>query len=319
MKYLFGPVNSRRLGLSLGVDLVPAKICSFDCIYCELGPTTTLTVRRGEYSSTGAIIGELEEYFTDLESGRSGLVTPQVITLTASGEPTLHSGIARVIAYLKGRTEIPVVVLTNGSLLDDPQVRLDLLGADIVVPSLDAVLPESFAQVNKPAGVCGDPQRLVDGLVAFTEEFGGSVWLEILLVEGINDSEADIVALVEAAVRIRPEKIQLNTVVRPPALVSARPLAAARLQEIADRFGDIPVEVVGNFVGQGNPVGERTAEEIRAMLQRRPCTLEDVSQALRLTEENVARLLGELVGAGKIRETIHDGRRYYQINKSGKI
>jgi len=318
MKYLFGPVNSRRLGLSLGVDLVPAKICSFDCIYCELGVTTTLTVRRGEYSPTGAIIAELEGYFADLESGRGGLVTPQVITLTGSGEPTLHSGIGRVIAYLKGRTEIPVVVLSNGSLFDDPQVRLDLLGADIVVPSLDAVLPESFKRVNKPAGACADPQKIVDGLAAFTEEFGGSVWLEILLVEGINDSEADIVALVAAAARIRPERIQLNTVVRPPALALARPLSVPRLQEIAGRFGDIPVEVVGSFVGQGNLVGERTAEEIRAMLQRRPCTLEDVSQALGLTDATVARLIGELVGAGKIGETIHDGRRYYQVTKSGK-
>ena len=319
MKYLFGPVNSRRLGLSLGVDLVPSKICSFDCIYCELGSTNALTVKRGEYSPTGAIIAELEGYFSDLEAGRSGMVTPQVITLTASGEPTLNSGIGRVIAYLKGRTEIPVVVLTNGSLLDDPQVRLDLMGADIVVPSLDAVLPESFVRVNKPAGSCSDPQKIVEGLVAFTEEFGGAVWLEILLVEGVNDSEADIVALVEAAARIRPERIQLNTVVRPPALAMARPLSVARLQEIAGRFGEIPVEVVGSFVAQGNPVGERTAEEIRAMLQRRPCTLEDVSQALGLTEETVARLIGELVRAGKIGETIHDGRRYYQINKPGKI
>ncbi|NTV15295.1 MAG: radical SAM protein [Desulfobulbaceae bacterium] len=319
MKYLFGPVNSRRLGLSLGVDLVPAKICSFDCIYCEIGPTTALTVKRGEYSPTAAIIAELEEYFVALEAGHSGLVTPQVITLTASGEPTLHSGIARVIAYLKGRTEIPVVVLTNGSLLDDPQVRLDLMGADIVVPSLDAVRPESFAQVNKPAGSCGDPQKLLEGLISFTEEFGGSVWLEILLVEGINDSEADIVALVEAVAQIKPERIQLNTVVRPPALAMARPLSSARLQEIAGRFGDIPVEVVGNFVSQGSPVGERTAEEIRAMLQRRPCTLEDVRQALGLSEETVARLIGELVGAGKIGETIHDGRKYYQVNKPEKI
>ena len=319
MKYLFGPVNSRRLGLSLGVDLVPAKICSYDCIYCEIGPTNALTVRRGEYSPTAGIIAELEGYFADLESGRGGLVTPQVITLTGSGEPTLHSGIGRIIAYLKGRTEIPVVVLTNASLLPDPQVRLDLMGADIVVPSLDAVLPESFARVNKPAGACSDPQQLVEGLIAFTEEFGGSVWLEILLVEGVNDSEADIVALAEAAARIRPERIQLNTVIRPPALALARPLSVARLQEIAGRFGEIPVEVVGSFVGQGNQVGERTAEEIRAMLQRRPCTLEDVSQALGLAEDTVARLIGELVGAGKIGETIHDGRKYYQVNKPEKI
>lgn len=312
MKYLFGPVNSRRLGLSLGVDLVPAKICSFDCIYCEIGPTTALTMRRGEYAPTAAVIAELEEYFTGLESGRG--VVPRVVTLTASGEPTLHSGIGRIISYLKGRTELPVVVLTNGSLFTDPQVRLDLMGADIVAPSLDSARPESYALVNRPSPHCPGPAELIEGLAAFTEEFGGEVWLEILLVEGVNDSEADIAALVLAVARIRPDRIQLSTVVRPPAVPSARPLSATRLREIAGRFGEIPVEVVAGFTGPEGSGGVSTSEEIWEMLKRRPCTVEDIGQALGLTEAAVSQSICDLAEAGRIRETVYDGRKYYQVS-----
>jgi len=315
MKYLFGPVNSRRLGLSLGVDLVPAKICSFDCVYCEVGRTTGLTCRRGEYVPTGEIIAELEEYFTALAAGRVS-PAPQVVTLTASGEPTLHSGIGRIIAFLKERTKLPVVVLTNSSLLGDPQVRLDLMAADILIPSLDSARQESYVRVNRPARECGDPQDLVAGLAAFSEEFGGEIWLEILLVEGLNDSEEDIEALAAAAARIRPSRVQLNTVVRPPADNSAHPLTTARLGEIAGRFGRIPVEVIAGYSGSLSGAGEGKGEEILKILQRRPGTAGDIGQALGLAEPVVARLISELAKAGGIRETIHDGRKYYQINKS---
>lgn len=315
MKHLFGPVNSRRLGLSLGIDLVPAKICSFDCVYCEVGRTTALTCRRGEYVPTGEIVAELEDYFAALEAGRGGPL-PQVVTLTGSGEPTLHSGIGRIIAFLQERSDLPVVVLTNSSLLCDPLVRLDLMAADIVVPSLDAVRPESYARVNRPARECDDPRRLLDGLVAFAEEFGGEIWLEILLVDGLNDSKADIEALVAAALRIGPARVQLNTVVRPPAEITARPVPAARLREIAGRFAPIPVEVIADFSGISQRSGAADGEEILNMLQRRPGTAADIGQALGLTEPVVARLISELALAGRIRETMHDGRKYYQINKS---
>ncbi len=314
MKYIFGPVNSRRLGLSLGVDLVPAKICSFDCVYCEVGRTTTLTCERGEYVPTAELLAELEEYLRALAAGRVEQA-PQVITLTGSGEPTLHRDLGRIIAFIKQRTTLPVVVLTNGSLLADPQVRLDLMAADIVVPSLDAARAQSFARVDRPALACNDPQRLIAGLAAFTEEFGGQVWLEILLVAGFNDSEADIAALVAAVAQIRPERVQLNTVVRPPAEARAQPLPPARLHEIAARFAPTPVEVIAGFTGPDLRRGQADLEEIMKILQRRPGTAADIGQALGLTEPAVARLISQLAKAGRIRETEHDGRRYYQINQ----
>ena len=311
MKYLFGPVNSRRLGLSLGVDLVPAKICNFDCIYCEVGVTTGLTVKRREYSPTREIIAELDGFFAGVENGAGQ--KPDFVTLTSSGETTLHTGLGEVIRYIKRRFDIPVAVLTNGALLPDPQVRLELMAADLVVPSLDAALKETLAAINRPAPECADPERIVDGLVSFAEEFGGEIWLEILLADGVNDSDEDIAALVEAVNRIKPRRVQLNTVVRPPAVSSARPLSEERLQEIAARFENHLVEIIADYSGSAAKYPDKVEKaQILEMLKRRPCTGEDVCEATGVARNEVERLLNELEESSLIRETIHDGRKYFQ-------
>ena len=314
MKYLFGPVNSRRLGLSLGVDLVPAKICNFDCIYCEVGVTTGLTVKRREYTPTREIIAELEEFFVDLEA-RSGQ-RPDFITLTSSGEPTLHTGLGDVVRYVKQHLDIPVAVLTNGALLTDPQVRLELMAADIVVPSLDAARPAALEAINRPAPECGDPGKIIEGLVSFTEEFGGEVWLEILFAAGVNDSEEDIAALVAAVDRIRPERIQLNTVVRPPAEAWAQPLPEKKMDEIAARFKGHRVEIIADYRGKAARKPQQPGKmEILEMLKRRPCTRKDICEATGLVGRDVDLLLNELEDSNLIREKIHDGRKYYQAAK----
>ncbi|MCA1765237.1 MAG: radical SAM protein [Desulfobulbaceae bacterium] len=270
--------------MSLGVDLVPAKICNFNCIYCEVGVTTGLTVKRREYTPTAEIIAELKEFFAGLDSESAGW--PDFVTLTSSGEPTLHTGIGDVIRYVKQELEIPVAVLTNGALLFDPQVRLDLLAADIVVPSLDAARP------------------------------GGEIWLEILLVADVNDNEEDIDALVAAVARIRPDRVQLNTVVRPPAESWARPLSEERIKEVAGRFKDCKVEIIADYSGRAAVRPERPQkQEILEMLKRRPCTRTDIREATGLAGEDVDRLLNELAEASLIRETMHDGRKYYQAGK----
>ena len=311
MKYLFGPVNSRRLGLSLGVDLVPAKICNFDCIYCEVGVTTGLTASRREYSPTSEIIAELDGFFAGLEHGEGQ--RPDFVTLTSSGETTLHTGLGEVIRYIKQRFDIPVAVLTNGALLPDAQVRLELMAADIVVPSLDAARPTTLAAINRPAAECADPEKIIGGLISFAEEFGGEMWLEILLAAGVNDSDEDIAALVAAVARIRPQRVQLNTVVRPPAVSSSRPLSEQKLKDVAARFKDCPVEIIADYSGRAakNPDKVEKAQIVE-MLKRRPCTQMDISEATGLGREEVDRLLNELEESSLIRETIHDGRRYFQ-------
>jgi len=314
MKHLFGPVNSRRLGLSLGVDLVPAKICNFDCIYCEVGVTTGLTVKRREYTPTREIIEELEEFFADLED-RSGQ-RPDFVTLTSSGEPTLHTGLGEVIRYVKKRLDIPVAVLTNGALLTDPQVRLELMAADIVVPSLDAARPAAMEAINRPAPECADPGKIIEGLSSFTEEFGGEVWLEILLAAGVNDSEEDIDALVAAVDRIRPERVQFNTVVRPPAEAWAQPLPEKKMKDIAARFKGHRVEIIADYRGKAARRPQQPGKmEILEMLKRRPCTWKDICEATGLQGSDVDRLLNELEDSSLIRENIHDDRKYYQAEK----
>jgi len=310
MKHLFGPVNSRRLGISQGIDLVPAKICNFNCIYCEIGATTTLTCTRREYIPLPELLAEIDTVLADREL----LAHLDVFTITASGEPTLHSGIGRIIRYLKEKTDKPVVVLTNGGLFYLPEVRHDLLEADIVIPSLDSAREESYRRINRPLA-CSPLSELIEGLVAFRKEFSGKLWLEILLAKGINDSDEDIAALISAVEKIRPDKVQLNTVARPPLEIFAKPLTREELEAVARRIPG-PVEILVDFTTREREKFRNISEdEIIEMLKRRPCTSNDVSEALNLDPDIAQIMLQQLADSGRIIETTHHDKRYYQINR----
>jgi wyosine [tRNA(Phe)-imidazoG37] synthetase (radical SAM superfamily) len=310
MKHLFGPVNSRRLGISQGIDLVPSKICNFNCIYCEIGATTTLTCTRREYIPLPELLAEIDTVLADREL----LAHLDVFTITASGEPTLHSGIGRIIRYLKEKTDKPVVVLTNGGLFYLPEVRHDLLEADIVIPSLDSAREESYRRINRPLA-CSPLTELIEGLVAFRKEFSGKLWLEILLAKGINDSDEDITALISAVEKIRPDKVQLNTVARPPLETFAKPLTREELEAVARRIPG-PVEILVDFTTREREKFRNISEdEIVEMLKRRPCTSNDVSEALNLDPDIAQIMLQQLADSGRIIETTHHDKRYYQINR----
>lgn len=312
MKYLFGPVNSRRLGLSLGIDLLPPKICNFNCIYCEVGPTTDLTCERREYVPTGDILAEIDE----LLARPAAVAELDVFTITAMGEPTLHSGLGTIIRHLKAHTDKPVAVLTNGALLYLAEVRAELQAADIVIPSLDSARLESYRRINRPAD-CARLPEIIDGLCVFSREFDGQFWLEILLASGINDAAEDIEALKAAIMKIRPARVQLNTVARPPLESFARPVSQAKMEAIAAELGkgfDGVVEILVDFARRArenfHPIVEA---EIIDMLKRRPCTAADVSQALQLESEAAARAMARLEQSGRLHTTVHAGKTYYQI------
>lgn len=307
MKYLFGPVNSRRLGLSLGIDLLPAKTCNFNCIYCEVGPTTKLTSIRREYIPTEEILAEVDQFFTD----KKNQLHIDVVTITAAGEPTLHSDIGKIIHHVKMSTQKPVVVLTNGSLLYLQEVRQALLKADIVIPSLDAALPESFYKVNRPVKKT-DINSIISGLNQFRNEYSGQIWLEILLVKDINDSQEDIVALKKAVATIRPDRIQLNTVVRPPCEAYALPLDNKELTAVAGQIGG-PVEVIVDFSRSQIPKMHEAIEtaEIINILSRRPGTVSDLCEALSINITQVNEILAKLEQQHLITRTIHDNKEYY--------
>ena len=308
MKYLFGPVNSRRLGLSQGIDLIPSKVCNFNCIYCEVGPTVRLTCERQEYFPTDDIIAEIDSLLND-----PGAAALDIFTVTASGEPTLHSGMGKVIRHIKGKTSKPVAVLTNGSTFHLDDVRRELMAADLVIPSLDSARPESYRRINRPAP-CAVLDDIIDGLTRFTSEFPGEVWLEILLAKGINDSEEDIAALVEAVAKINPSRVQLNTVVRPPLESFAHPLTRDELETIAKRFTG-RIEIIAAFSSRKRddfrPLAE---EEILEMLKRRPCTADDISEALNFDPTLTTQALARMVDNGSIRRAGHVGKTYYQRN-----
>ena len=318
MKYLFGPVYSRRLGHSLGIDLLPPKICSLNCIYCEVGPTTELTCERKEYVPTAEILAEIDQFLARGADGRP----IDVFTLTAMGEPTLHIGIGEIIDYLHTRTDKPVAVLTNGTLFVDPQVRADLSAADFVIPSLDSARQESFERVNQPAAAV-NLEQVIEGLALFRRQFHGEFWLEILLVRDVNDSLEDLEALQRAVRRIDPARIQLNTVARPPMDGRARPVTREKMEQaaaiLADGYGG-RVEILVDFQAiekkefrQGKMLQAKLVEDIAALLQRRPCPIEEIDKALHVQDLELTRVCVEiLVAAGRIEKLIHNNKEFFQ-------
>jgi len=300
---VFGPVPSRRLGRSLGIDPVPFKTCTYDCLYCQLGPTPRTTSERQEYVSVETILAEAAAKL-------AGGVETDVITLSGSGEPTLNSGVGRIIQGLKALKAAPVVVLTNGSLLWRAEVREALAQADIVAPSLDAGDVDMFQRVNRPHADISF-ERMVEGLVAFREAFTGQMWLEVFLLAGLTDTEAEVSKIADIARRIRPDRVQLNTVARPTAYAQAQAVPQARMMELARLFQG-QVEVIADFRGAHRQAAEQVgAEAILEMLERRPCTADDIAASLRLDPIEMERHLMRLLDERAITTTETAGKVYF--------
>jgi len=304
-KYIFGPVPSRRLGRSLGVDLVPYKTCTFDCIYCDLGRTTQKTILRQPFVSPEEIRRELELTLPILEK------KPDYITLSGSGEPTLNENMGEIIHLIKRITFIPLAVLTNGSLLFIEKIRKDLMEADVVLPTLDAVNPLTFECVNRPH-LSLKIDEIVSGLIQFHNQYRGQVWLEIVFCRGFNDEMFEMTELKEVIEKIQPDKVQLNTPVRPPAENFAYPLTLKRLEEIRTLFGN-NAEVVSEFAApMGDSIESDKDAEIINLVKRRPCTVEDISKALGLHSDEVVKYLGKLMREGRVHYRMHEHHCYYE-------
>ncbi len=303
-RYLFGPVPSRRFGRSLGLDLVTAKTCSFDCPFCEVGSTTLSTCERLEYVPTADVIGEFNHW---LDNGGAA----DVITLAGSGEPTLHSRFGDIIDAIKDRCDITVVLLTNSTLLHLPEVRVAAAKANIVKGSLSAWDTESFRLINRPAeGLKLD--QVVDSLRQFRQEFSGKLWLEVFILKSVNDKPADIAKIAALAESIAPDVVQLNTVVRPPAESSAQPISHDDLLRLAPLFSP-PAEIIARFEAGAstNKASTVTAQHVLAMLMRRPCSAEDISGAFSISTETVAQLVEELLDTESIHAIERSDARYY--------
>lgn len=310
-QYLFGPVPSRRLGMSLGVDLVPHKVCSLNCVYCECGKTTTLTTERKEYISYDAVVAEIDDYLQNNP-------LPDYITFSGSGEPTLNSRFGDVLQYIKGLDKnIPVAVLTNGTLMNDPQVRRELLQADVVLPSLDAAEDQAFVKVNRPHRTLNVPE-LIQGLVDFRKEYSGKIWLEVLIIPGINDHPENLNALKEAFLKIRPDEIQLNTLDRPGAVENIRAATRKELQQIVADWNVPEVKIIASAPDRKKIVSYRTDTEnaILETIKRRPCTLDDLHRILGLHLNEVNKYLDVLEHEGKVLSVFEERGLFYKVTNT---
>ena len=299
--HIFGPVPSRRLGRSLGIDLIPPKSCTYDCLYCQIGRTSIKTIERKTWVPVDDIITELKAKLS---------AKPDHITLSGSGEPTLYSDCGLLIEKIKQITDIPVAVITNGSLLFMPEVRKDLENADVVMPTLVSGDEEVFKKINRPvSGITFD--KMLKGLIDFRREFKGKYWLEVFLVAGLNDSDEQIDKLSQCIKKIRPDKVQLNTVSRPPA-EDVKAISSERLEQIAQRIYK-NAEVIADFKHIAADGFDAKDDDIIEMLKRRPCSTDDISAGLKIVKLEVLKHIEILIESGKIESVSQNGKIYYKV------
>lgn len=311
-KHIFGPVPSRRLGMSLGVDMVPKKVCSLNCVYCEVGPTTLLTSQRKPYVPASEIIRELQDYFRTQSN-------PDFITFSGYGEPTLNSEIGEIFDYLKReKPEVPIAVLTNGTLLYEKEVRNAIMKADLILPSLDSATEEGFKKINHPVRTISLDQY-IEGLVAFGQEFTGKVWLEVFILPGYNDNVVELDALKKEILRIHPDKIQLNTLDRPGTAAGLRSATHKELQSIIDYWKIPNVEIIAAAIERKKIGSYRKDVEnvIIETINRRPCTLDDLAKILGMHVNELNKYLDTLEATGKVRTERQDRGLFYMI-RNGK-
>jgi wyosine [tRNA(Phe)-imidazoG37] synthetase (radical SAM superfamily) len=311
-RYLYGPVPSRRLGRSLGIDLVPHKVCTYDCIYCQIGKTTQRTLDRKEYIPVREVLAEIERFLKEETS------SIDYLSLGGSGEPTLHSGIGRIIRGIKAITSIPVAVITNGALLYQQGVREDLLMADVILPSMDAVSSDVFEKINRPYPNFS-LEGMLEGLVEFRKVFKGQIWLEILFCKGVNDHPNELLRMKETIDQIRPDQIHINTIVRPPSEKWAVPLSQKEMEKIRDFLGERAM-VIPEFDRHPLPLAERDIkEEILKILRRRPLSLNDLSKGMDIPAEELESHIHPLVLKGSVKVRSFGDTIFYEVEKEIEI
>jgi wyosine [tRNA(Phe)-imidazoG37] synthetase (radical SAM superfamily) len=302
-EFVFGPVPSRRLGFSLGVDIIPRKYCSFDCIYCQVGKTTHKEVERCSFSDPGLIVTQVAER---MKEGRR----IDFISLSGSGEPTLSADIGEIIRAIKRETSIPVAVITNGSLLFREDVRRDIAPADVVLPSLDATGDALFETINRPHPALSFTQ-LVEGLKAFRRGYKGKIWLEIMLIKGINNGSEHIEIFKQIVGGLSADRVQLNTVARPPLEEAARGLDGAELLSLAHVLGN-GCELIPAFERRSPAQkAQQWRESVVATLSRRSLSLDDIVRTTGVSLTEAKAGLDKLIGESKIRLVRFNNEWFY--------
>jgi len=306
-KHIFGPVPSRRLGKSLGIDLIPFKTCCLNCLYCECGKTTAHTLERKEYVPARAILREIDTFL-------SGAPSLDVITFAGSGEPTLNTALPELFRHIQSRyPQYKTALLTNGSLFYLEEVRQSCLAFDFVLPSLDAVRQETFEKINQPASGLSN-QKVIDGLITLSKMYSGILWVEVFIIPGINDDEVELALFKETLEKISLDRVHLNTLDRPPAFAGIQPASPERLRQIARFLAPLPVQLISRKAEAGPwiTLSRRDIDYFLATLRRRPMTVEDLSVTLGKNINEMYVLLDALLGKKLVTAQVVNNRTFYQ-------
>ena len=307
--HLFGPVQSRRLGSSLGVDMVPFKQCNCNCVYCECGGYPPVSSERAPYVAAATIIQELEGFFSKSPS-------PDYITFAGSGEPTLNNDLGAVISFVKQSFPgVKTALLTNGTLLHLHEVRDAIMPCDLVLPSLDAVSDEVLRKINRPHKTV-TAQKIIDGLHAFAQQFQGQLWMEVFIVPGINDTDEELSRFKEVLTAVQPNRVQLNSLDRPGACDWVQTASPELLKRIADDLHPLPVEIISRkATGRKNafPTPDNVDSTILHHLRRRPETIEGIAVFCNTTINEIMPVMKQLVNDKICNQSEVNGRMYFSV------
>jgi len=311
MKYVFGPVPSRRLGQSLGIDPVPLKTCNWNCVYCQLGRSIPLTNERREFFPREEIIVEVEQALASHASGDIDWVT-----FIGSGETTLHTGIGWLIRQVKALTSIPVAVITNGSLLYLPEMRLELSPADAVLPTLDAGNARLYRKINRSHPEVSY-KRLIEGLVAFRKEYRGKLWIEVMLVQGLNDTGTALIEIAAALKRIQPDEVHILQPTRPPVETWVQPPDEEGLLRARAFLGGI-AKVIHPASGSFDISGSASlVDAVVGIITRHPMREDELEQTLNhLLPGQVSQVLAELAASQRAQVVERYGVRFWSAAPS---
>lgn len=307
-RYLFGPVLSRRLGISLGVDLVPYKVCTLDCVYCEVGKTTNLTDKRAEYISIQELTEELNDYLNQSPA-------LDYITFSGGGEPTLNSQIDQVIQFIKTHyPQYKIALITNSTLLWDPLLRDQIRDIDLLLPSLDAVSEEIYQKINRNLPAIS-AQMIIDGLIEFRKTFNKPFWLEIFIIPGINDTPDELEKIKSTCLKIKPDKIQINSLDRPGTEEWVKSASREKLDQIADYFKPLNAEVIAKVsYDHHSPLFHSLIiHNILNLLQFKSCSLEELASTLSVHVNTILKHIRILIKENKIEEIKNESEVFYKL------
>ncbi len=311
MNYIFGPVPTRRLGQSLGIDPVPLKTCNWNCVYCQLGRSIPMVNERKDFFPADEILAEVKNALLSHQPGEIDWVT-----FVGSGETTLHASLGWLIQEVKKLTRLPVAVITNGSLLSNRELRQELLAADAVLPTLDAGTPELYQRINRPyPGLSFE--SFLDGLIAFSEEYQGNLWVEVMLVKDLNDTEDQLSKTASALQRIKPDEIHIMQPTRPPVETWVKPPSDDGLRRALDILGDT-ARVIHPASGSYDLGEEKSiVDAVVGIVTRHPMREEELVETLKnLTTGDVTETLSTLAESDKLQVVERNGIRYWSASPS---